>query len=107
MAKPDPIRAEIVSRFARFDVTKVGGGYTLCDRRDGSRIARLKPVSQTSCELFYWSLAHEKWRPFGPFGPMPLSLDEIHEIIENESLFRRHSSLLGRIQSAVLRRIFR
>jgi hypothetical protein len=33
-------------------------------------------------------LARERWSPFGPLGPMVVSLDEIREIIDNESMFQ-------------------
>ncbi len=94
MAKSDPILAQIVNRFARFDVRKIGGGYTLHDRHDGSPVARLKPFSQTDdFELFYWAIGPQRWRTFGPLGPFKLTLDEIQEIIEHESIFRRRHSL--------------
>ncbi len=104
MAKPDPLRTQIASRFARFDVAKIGGGYTLRNRRDGSPVARLKPFSDgDDFELLYWSRARERWRTFGPLGPMRLTLDEIQEIIENEPLFRRHKSLWSSLLNGIFR----
>lgn len=108
MAKVDPVLTEIITRFDRFEVAKGRGGYALLDRRSRAPLARLKPFPQSEkFELFYWSLAAERWRTFGPFGPMKLTLDEIQEIIENEPMFRRTTSLLSLIYAAVLHRIFR
>jgi hypothetical protein len=58
MATPDPILAQISARFARFDVVKNRGGYTLRDRRSEAPVARLRPLPEEDAfELFYWSLA--------------------------------------------------
>jgi hypothetical protein len=89
MAAPDPILAQIAARFGRLDVAKSRGGYTLSDRRSGNPIARLRPFPESDgFELFYWSLAHERWRTFGPLGPIKVTLDEAREIVDNESFFQ-------------------
>ncbi|MGB8840943.1 MAG: hypothetical protein WCC64_07705 [Aliidongia sp.] len=89
MAAPDPILAQIAARFARFDVVRNRGGYTLRDRRSEAPVARLRPLpDEDAFELYYWSLARERWSPFGPLGPMVVTLDEIREIIDNESMFQ-------------------
>jgi hypothetical protein len=89
MAAPDPILAQIAARFARFDVVKNRGGYTLRDRRSEAPVVRLRPLAEEDAfELYYWSLARERWAPFGPLGAMVVNLDETHEIIENESMFQ-------------------
>jgi len=109
MANPDPVLAEINAHFGRFEVTKTRGGYTLLDPRTGDRIARLKPIPDSDrLELFYWSLPRERWRTFGPFGTMPLTMDEIKHIIDNEPIFRtRHPSLITSIITSLIRHIFR
>jgi hypothetical protein len=89
MAAPDPILAQIAARFGRLDVAKVRGGYTLSERRSGKPLARLRPLPESDgFELFYWSLIHERWRTFGPLGPMKVSLDEAREIVDNEAVFQ-------------------
>ena len=51
-------------------------------------LARLKPIPQTDrFELFYWSLVRERWRTFGDFGRLSLTLDRAHEIFRNEAVF--------------------
>ena len=55
----------------------------------GSVLARLKPIPQTDrFELFYWSLVRERWRTFGDFGRLRLTLDRAYEIFRNEPIFR-------------------
>lgn len=89
MAAPDPILGQIAARFDHLDVVKNRGGYTLCDRQSEQKVARLRPCPDSDgFELFYWSLTHERWRPFGPLGPMELTLDEAREITGNESIFQ-------------------
>jgi hypothetical protein len=89
MAAPDPILAQIAARFSRFDVVKSRGGYTLRDRQSEAPVARLRPLPEEDAfELYYWSLARERWAPFGPLGAMVVTLDETREIIENEAIFQ-------------------
>jgi hypothetical protein len=67
---------------------KSRGGYTLSASRSGHPIARLKPIPQSDhFELFYWSLARERWRTFGDFGRLALTLEEAQEIVTNEAIF--------------------
>lgn len=89
MTTPDPMLAKIVARFNGLDVAKSRGGYTLHDRRTGSPVARLKPIPDTDrFELLYWSLVTERWRTFGDFGRLKLTLDRAHEIFQAEAIFR-------------------
>lgn len=89
MTAPDPTRAQIAAKFTAFDVRKSRGGYTLIERRSDKPIARLKPIPNTDrFELFYWSLVRERWKTFGDFGPMRLTLDSAHEIVQAEPVFR-------------------
>jgi hypothetical protein len=70
---------------------KSRGGYTLIDPATDAPLARLKPIPQTDCfELFYWSLVRERWRTFGDFGRLSLTLDRAHEIFRNEAVFHVH-----------------
>jgi hypothetical protein len=76
MTEADPTLASIAAMFCDLDVTKSRGGYTLIDRTTGTPLARLKPIPQTDrFELFYWSLVRERWRTFGDFGRLRLTLD--------------------------------
>lgn len=101
MAAPDSVLTQFASRFPHFEVIKNRAGYSLRDRHSGAPVARLKRFTDSdNFELFYWNTGNERWRTFGPFGRMPLTLDEVFEILENESLFRRR-------RPSLLRRIFR
>ena len=89
MTEPDPALAKIVTLFHRLDVAKSRGGYTLHDRPSGSAVARLKPIPQTDrFELFYWSLVTQRWRTFGDFGRLKLTLERAQEIFDAEAIFR-------------------
>ncbi len=89
MSSPDPILTDIAAKFDGLDVAPSRGGYTLHDRRTGSKVARLKPIPQTDrFELFYWSLVRDGWRTFGDFGRLKLTLDRAHEIFYAEAFYR-------------------
>ena len=89
MANPDPIVAQIATRFDRFDIARNRGGYTLLDRRTGNPAARLKAITGTDgFELFYWSNVRECWRTFGSLGRIELTLEEAHDIVETDPVFR-------------------
>jgi hypothetical protein len=89
MAKPDPTLAQIVAQFAHHDVEKSAGGYSIIDRRTSNPIARLRPIPRTDrFELLYWSSAKGRWTTFGNLGRMKLRLQSVHEIVENEPMFR-------------------
>jgi hypothetical protein len=88
MPKADPLLDKIRARFRGLDVVKSRGGYTLYDGRSGHPVARLKPIPQGDhFELFYWSLIHERWRTFGDFGRLALTLEEAQEIVANDAIF--------------------
>jgi hypothetical protein len=88
MAAPDPVLAEITRRFAPLAVGKSRGGYTLHDPHSGAPVARLKPFPDSDhFELLYWSDVRGRWRTFGDFGRMRLTLEDAHEIITAEPLF--------------------
>ena len=85
----DPVLAQIAAQFARFDVDKSRGGYTLLDRRTSSPVARLRPIPSTDrFELFYWSNAKGRWTTFGNIGRLNLMIESAHEIVENDPIFR-------------------
>jgi hypothetical protein len=88
MTEPDPTLATIAAMFADLEVVKSRGGYTLVDPRGGTALARLKPFPQSDrFELFYWSDMRERWRTFGDFGPLRLTLERAHEIFREEPIF--------------------
>jgi len=88
MTEADLTLASIAARFPDLDVAKSRGGYTLIDPATETPLARLKPIPQTDrFELFYWSLVRERWRTFGDFGRLSLTLDRAHEIFRNEAVF--------------------
>jgi hypothetical protein len=93
MPKADPILGKIVALFRGFAVAKSRGGYTLHDRHSGRPVARLKRIPQSDhFELFHWSLVRGRWRTFGDFGRLALTLEEAHEIAENEAIFHTSGS---------------
>ena len=76
MTEPNPTHVMIAATFAGLEVVKSRGGYTLVDPGRGTPLARLKPIPQSDrFELFYWSDMRERWRTFGDFGPLRLTLE--------------------------------
>ena len=89
MTEPDPALAAIAAMFADLEVMKSRGGYTLVDPRSGAQLARLKPFPQSDhFELFYWSTMRGRWRTFGDFGRLRLTLERAREIFQEETIFR-------------------
>ena len=92
MTEPDPTLAAVAATFAGLDVIKSRGGYTLVDPRSSAQIARLKPFPQSDrFELFYWSDMRGRWRTFGDFGRLRLTLKRAHEIFREETIFHIQS----------------
>jgi hypothetical protein len=88
MTEADPTLARIAAAFPGLEVAKSRGGYMLVDPASGTALARLKPIPQTDrFELFYWSVVRERWRTFGDFGRLSLTLDRAHEIFRAEAIF--------------------
>jgi hypothetical protein len=88
MTEADPDHARIAATFPDLDVAKSRGGYTLIDPGTDTPLARLKPIPQTDrFELFYWSLIRQRWRTFGDFGRLSLTLERAHEIFRAEAIF--------------------
>ena len=64
MTQDDPVLAQIVAQFKRFDVETSRGAYVIVDRRTSDPIARLRPIPNTDrFESFYlvkyrWPLAY-------------------------------------------------
>jgi len=88
MAQSDPTLTAIAAMFAGLEVVKSRGGYNLLDPSNGVALARLKPFPDSDrFELFYWSLMHDRWRTFGGFGPLRLTLERAHEIFREETIF--------------------
>jgi hypothetical protein len=93
MSEPDPIRDSIATVFHDLNVAKSRGGYTLVAPHSGTPLARLKPIPQSDrFELFYWSGMRGRWRTFGDFGPLRLTLERADEVFRNEPIFRTHAS---------------
>ena len=91
MTERDPTLTTIAAMFADLEVVKSRGGYTLVDPRSGAPLARLKPFPQSDrFELFYWSDMRERWRTFGDFGPLRLTLERAREIVQEEAIFHLH-----------------
>jgi hypothetical protein len=88
MTGPDPIRDLIATMFHDLDVVKSRGGYTLFDPHSGTPLARLKAIPQSDrFELFYWSAMRGRWRTFGDFGQLRLTLERANEMFRNELIF--------------------
>jgi hypothetical protein len=88
MTEPDPILGMIAAMFHDFDVAKSRGGYTLVDPHSGTPLARLKPIPQSDrFELFYWSDMRGRWRTFGDFGRLRLTLERANEVFRAEPIF--------------------
>ena len=76
ITEPHPTLAKIAATFADLDVVKSRSGYTLVDPRSGTPLARLKPIPQSDrFELFYWSDMRGRWRTFGEFGRLRLTIE--------------------------------
>jgi hypothetical protein len=88
MTEPDPTDVMIAATFADLEVVKSRGGYTLVDPGSSTPLARLKPIPQSDrFELFYWSEMRGRWRTFGDFGPLRLTLKRAHQIFREETIF--------------------
>jgi hypothetical protein len=88
MIEPDPTLAMIAATFPGFDVAKSRGGYTLVDRRSGTPLARLKAIPRSDrFELFYRSVVSGRWRSFGDFGRLSLTLERANEVFLAEPIF--------------------
>ena len=92
MTEPDPTLGTIATMFHDFDVAKSRGGYTVIDPHSGTPLARLKPIPQSDrFELLYWSDMRGRWRTFGDFGRLSLTLERANEVFRAEPIF--HSNL--------------
>ena len=92
MTEPDPTLGTIATMFHDFDVAKSRGGYTVIDPHSGTPLARLKPIPQSDrFELLYWSDMRGRWRTFGDFGQLRLTLERANEVFRAEPVF--HSNL--------------
>ena len=93
MTEPDPTLGTIATMFHDFDVAKSRGGYTLIDPHSGTPLARLKPIPQSDrFELLYWSDMRGRWRTFGDFGRLSLTLERASEVFRAEPIFHSHAS---------------
>jgi hypothetical protein len=88
MTEPDPTLAAIAATFPDLEIAKSRGGYTLVDPSTDNPTARLKPIPQTDrFKLFYWSVVRGRWRTFGDFGRLNLTLDRARQIFRAEPIF--------------------
>ena len=93
MTEPDPTLGTIATMFHDLTVAKSRGGYTLIDPHSGTPLARLKPIPQSDrFELLYWSDMRGRWRTFGDFGRLSLTLERANEVFCAEPNFYRHAS---------------
>jgi hypothetical protein len=92
MTEPDPTLGMIATMFHDLTVAKSRGGYTLIDPHSGTPLARRKPIPHSDrFELFYWSDMRGRWRTFGDFGQLRLTLERANEVFRAEPIF--HSNL--------------
>jgi hypothetical protein len=88
MTEVDLTLAVIAAAFPDLDVVKSRGGYTLVDPRNRTPLARLKPFPQSDrFGVFYWSDMRGRWRTFGDFGRLRLTLERAQEIFREETIF--------------------
>ena len=88
MTEVDPTLTMISAAFPDLDVVKSRGSYTLVDNRTRAPLARLKPIPQSDrFELFYRSDMTGRWRTFGDFGQLRLTLERAREIFREETIF--------------------
>jgi hypothetical protein len=88
MTEPDQTLVTIAAMFADLEVVKSRGGYTLVDPRTGDALARPKTFPQSDrFELFNWSDMRERWRTFGDFGRLRLTLERAREVFREEKIF--------------------
>jgi len=93
MTEPDPTLGMIATMFHDLTVAKSRGGYTLIDPHSGTPLARLKPIPHSDrFELFYWSDMRGRWRTFGDFGQLRLTLERPNEVFRAEPIFHSNFS---------------
>ena len=93
MTETDPILGMITAMFHDLAVAKSRGGYTLVDPHSGTPRARLKPIPQSDrFELFYWSNMRGRWRTFGDFGRLRLTLERANEVFRAEPIFHTQAT---------------
>ena len=93
MTEADPVLAMIAATFAGLDVAKSRRGYTLVDPRGGTPLARLTPFPQSDrFELFYWPNMRGRWRTFGDFGRLRLTLERANEVFRAEPIFHTQAT---------------
>jgi hypothetical protein len=58
------------------------------DERSARPYVLAQPIPQSDrFELFYWSDMRGRWRTFGDFGRLRLTLERAHEIFREETIF--------------------
>jgi len=88
MNGPDPILSSIATVFHRFNIEKSRGGYNLLPRPGATAIARLRPIPDSDrFELFYWAHDRDRWRTFGNFGRLSLTLERALEMVDGDPIF--------------------
>jgi hypothetical protein len=88
-ARTDELRDHIAAfAFPRggVEVVRANRGYTLCSRRTGGPVARLRPTGQDDeVQVLWWR--NEAWAAPGDFGPVIMPLDQALELIAAEGVF--------------------
>ena len=93
MTEPDLTLGMIATMFHDLAVAKSRGGYTLVDPHSGTSLARLKPIPDSDrFELFYWSDMRGRWRTFGDFRRLRLTLERANEVFRAEPIFHSRPS---------------
>ena len=72
-------------------VVRANKGYTLCSRRTGGPVARLRPTGQADKVQVLWR-RRGAWGDPGPFGREVMPLGEALEFIAREGFFWIHAS---------------
>jgi hypothetical protein len=61
----------------------------IIDRRTSDPIARLRPIANTDrFRPLYWASTEGRWRTFGNFERMKLTLEDAREIVTNDPMYR-------------------
>lgn len=89
MAGTDAMRERIAAHSwprGGIEVVRANRGYTLCSRRAGGQVARLRPTGKDDeVQVLWWRC--DAWGAPGDFGPVIMPLDEALSFVATESFF--------------------
>ncbi len=89
MAGTDAVRGRIAAfpwPRGGVEAVRANRGYTLCSRRTGGRVARLRPTGKAE-GVQVLGRRREAWAAPGDFGPAVLPLDEALHSVATASFF--------------------